>query len=82
MWYDGGHVVGIGTFSSYGGGTSGGPWLSYYQPYYTWSNRNIVESVNSFSKLNSAGNRVNGSYGPYFDSANIKELCDWVPGGC
>lgn len=67
------HILSIGTTMQ--GGASGGPWLTFYQPGQTWVGRNVVESVNSFRYIGQ-----NGLYGPYFDDANIKVLCNWA--GC
>ena len=72
-WYAGGHILGMGSNMQHG--ASGGPWVTSYQPYYAWSGRNIVESVNSFIY-----NGSNGVYGPYFDDGNILKLCNWA--GC
>lgn len=73
MWYNGSHTVGIGSDMQHG--ASGGPWVKRFQPLYTWSGTNIVESVNSFI-TGSAPNYNRGIYGPYFDSNNIKVLCN------
>lgn len=72
-WNQGGHIIGIGTDMQ--GGSSGGPWVSQYQSFYGWSNRNIVESVSSFRQIG-----LNGLFGPYFDG-NIVQLCG-LAGGC
>lgn len=67
------HILSIGTTMQ--GGSSGGPWVAFYQPGQTWAGRNVVESVTSYRYIGQ-----NGLYGPYFDDANIKVLCDWA--GC